>query len=323
MSTDRPQAARVALVTTEHLARNGWQDPDTGPLRDALVRRGVDARVVYWYDEALDWGRFDLVVLRSPWDLFVLYPEHLVPWAVDVSQRSTVLNPPAVMRQVLDKRYLARLAAAGVPTVPTVFAEPGGPGGPFTVPPGEFVVKPVTSGGARATARYRPHESAAALAHVAYLHRRGETAMVQPYVPAIETLGEVNLVFFDGSYDHAVVKEPALRPGVPFDGAHPVHPGPRAHRPTPAELDVAYAALAAFAPAGPLLSARVDLLHDEHGEPMVLELELVTPALFLAHSPGAVDRYAQAIRRHLSPPATEPPPGSPGRGRAAEPMITP
>ena len=46
---------------------------------------------------------------------------------------------------------------------------------------------------------------------------------------------------------------------------------------------------------GPLLYTRVDLLPGKDEEPVVLEVELTEPSLFLTTSPGAADRFAQAV----------------------------
>ena len=62
-----------------------------------------------------------------------------------------------------------------------------------------------------------------------------------------------------------------------------------------AEREVAEAALAAVAHDGPLLYARVDLVPGPDGAPVVMELELTEPSLFLSTSPGAADRFAQAV----------------------------
>ena len=68
--------------------------------------------------------------------------------------------------------------------------------------------------------------------------------------------------------------------------------------PTDEELAVAAGALAAVPGPRPLLFARVDLLPGPDG-PVVNEVELVEPSLFLRHSPGAVDRLAARIAAHL------------------------
>ena len=83
--------------------------------------------------------------------------------------------------------------------------------------------------------------------------------------------------------------------------------------PTEAERAVAEAALAAV-PGGPdrLLYARVDLLPDEASDPVVIELELTEPSLWLSSAPGSADRFAAAIRAALPAP---PPARGPARGR--------
>ncbi len=49
----------------------------------------------------------------------------------------------------------------------------------------------------------------------------------------------------------------------------------------------------------PLLYARVDLIDDTQGNPVVLELELVEPSVFLVTCPSAATRFAEAIARSL------------------------
>ena len=69
--------------------------------------------------------------------------------------------------------------------------------------------------------------------------------------------------------------------------------------PTAAERAVAEAALDAV-PMGrsALVYARVDLVLGDDGAPMVLELELTEPSVFLGHSDGAADRFADALLAH-------------------------
>ena len=65
---------------------------------------------------------------------------------------------------------------------------------------------------------------------------------------------------------------------------------------TPAQLAVARAALAAVPSPAPLLYARVDLVPGPDGAPVLMELELTEPCLFLDRSAGAPDRFAAAVR---------------------------
>jgi glutathione synthase/RimK-type ligase-like ATP-grasp enzyme len=292
----------VALVTAA-AARD--LDDDLPPLTAALAARGVAHRVVLWDDPAVDWGGFGLVVVRSVWD-YVHRRDAFLTWAERTAAVTALVNPPAQLRWSSDKRYLADLHAAGVPTVPTAFAAPGEEiGWPGA---GQVVVKPAVSAGSIDTARYRMDDAgrsigrppAEAVEHVARLHADGRVAMAQPYLDAVEgERGETALVYLEGRLSHACRKGPMLMPGLAVVGGLFVEEDIRPATPTAAELAVAQAALAAI-PGGPSLYARVDVIPDAAGDPVVLELELVEPSLFLATAGGSAGRVADAMAARLS-----------------------
>jgi O-ureido-D-serine cyclo-ligase len=163
----------------------------------------------------------------------------------------------------------------------------------------DFVVKPVVSAGARDTARFARGEHARALELVSAIHESGRDAMLQPYLPAVEERGETALFFFGGAFSHAARKPALLGRGAKIDQYAPGFVAARA--PSDAELDVARGTLGAIARLGlpaPVV-ARIDVVPDDDGAPVLIEAELIEPRLFLATSPGAADRYARALREHL------------------------
>lgn len=254
-------------------------DPEEPLLVSALSRLGVAADGAAW-DSDTDWAAYDLVVVRSTWDYLDRYDDFLA-WAASVPR---LANPVEVLRWNTDKRYLGRLAGLGVPVVPTTYADAA-----WIPPPGEFVVKPTVSAGARDTARYGPADALAAQQHVQRLLMAGRGVLVQPYLPAVEAAGETSLLYVDGVFSHGG------RKGAVLGGAQALPPdrveiGPR--EPTAAEREVAERVLAAVSK--PLLYARVDLLPGPDG-PLLLELELTEPYFFLGTSDGAADRFAAAI----------------------------
>lgn len=123
--------------------------------------------------------------------------------------------------------------------------------------------------------------------------------MVQPYQAQVEEHGETALVYLGGHFSHAVRKVALLtkhgtRTPVVGDDALD---GIDATAATAPQLAVATAALAAV-PGGPaqLTYARVDLVPDANGQPLLLELELTEPSLFLGYAPrDAVRRFAAAV----------------------------
>lgn len=270
----------MALAT----AAGFWEHDRDGPLLlAALDAAGVDAAPVQW-DSPADWHSYDLVVVRSIWDYTTRHQEFL-DWAASVPR---LANRTSTLVWNTDKRYLGDLRTAGVPTVPTTFVEPGKP---YRPPAYAHVVKPTVSAGARDTVRFAAGEDSTA--HAGALLAAGRPVMVQPYLDRIDEAGESALLFFGGTFSHAARKGPVLAPGA--GPPHEVAITPRAASPT--ERAVAEAALAA-AP-GPLLYARVDLAPGPDGEPLLMELELTEPSLFLSTSAGSAQRFAEAVLRWL------------------------
>jgi hypothetical protein len=250
-------------------------DGDDDGLVAALRQRGLHARWLSWDDpQALE---ADLVILRAAWDYIDRLDEFLV-WTKRVRN---LLNPPHAVLWNTDKRYLADLADAGVPTVPSRFFAPGES---VMLPAGEVVVKPAIGAGSVGALRFSDHDEARA--HAAAMQAEGRTVLVQPYDRRIKH-GETALVFLGGRQSHAFTKGPILPP----PGQAPVfdESGTYAEETlTPADpdfelWDIGRAALEASAAhlgigVGDLLYARVDVIGDRR-DAHVLEVELVEPSL--------------------------------------------
>jgi O-ureido-D-serine cyclo-ligase len=233
--------------------------------------------------------------LRATWDYARRYDAFLA-WAERVASASRLVNPLDVVRWNTDKHYLAELSRAGIEVVHTDFIEPGGP---IELPRHEpLVVKPAISVGAKDTVRYAAGEIAAATAHVEALLATGRSVLVQPYLERVDEVGETALVFFDGSLSHAIRKGPILEEGAPANEQLFAPEDIRPRDPTAAEIVLARRALAAVPKSEQLTYARIDLVPDGD-RPVVLEVELTEPSLFLEYSGGGVDRLAEAILRRL------------------------
>jgi len=283
---------RVALVTAT--AALGT-DEDLQPLLDALDGRGIAASAPCWDDPDVAWDAFDLAVLRSTWDYVPRYDEFL-RWLDATEQRVRVLNPGTVIRWSINKRYLADLAARGVPVVPTAFFEPDDPSPNLSELAGELVVKPVISAGSKDTARHS--DVRAAEQHATALLAAGRAVMVQPYLHGIDTHGETGLVYFDGELSHAFRKAPILALDAPPTAEFFAPEEITAREPAPDERRIADATIAACDP--DLLYGRVDLVPGPDGQPLVLEVELAEPSFFLAYAPGSADRFAAAVASRVS-----------------------
>ena len=174
------------------------------------------------------------------------------------------------------------------------------PGDGWDPPAGEYVIKPTVSAGSRDTARYGPGEHARARSHLRALLDAGRTAIVQPYLGAVDEHGETALLFFAGEYSHAVRKGQMLRPGQPPSDDLYVEEEIRAREPDGVERAVAEEILDSLPwPREDLLYARVDLIRGPDGEPQLVELELTEPSLFFSYADGAADRLAERLIERL------------------------
>ncbi len=267
-------------------------DTDERLALAALAQTGVSVDVVDWDDAGVDWARYDRVVLRSAWD----YVERLEPflaWVDAVGAVTDLRNPRETVRWSVDKSYLVELASAGVPVVPTTVVVPGDEP---SFPPGEIVVKPAVGAGSRDAASYGPEDLPLARAHARRLHEDGRTVVAQPLLASVAADGEWALVFLGGTFSHAANK----RVDLPRASAVQALFAPETtapHVPDADQLAVAGAAVEhVVSRFGTPTYARVDLVRGDAGEPLVLEVELVEPTLFLQRADvGAPMRLARAL----------------------------
>jgi hypothetical protein len=263
-------------------------------LRDALVEQGFDPHVVPWSDPGGDWSDYKLVLVNYTWG-YVTQRHNFLAWAEQIPAPTLVVNPLPLLEWNSDKRYLSDLADDGLPVVPTTWVPPGANWGP---PCEDYVIKPSVASGGLGAARYVRSGIEAATAHVRRLHADGYTVMVQPYQPLIDESGETALVFIDGRYSHAVHKQALLQADVgEVDGLWD-REVISATEPRDDQKSVAEGALRAIrarfvCPA----YARVDLVDGRDGHPLVLEVELVEPSLFLPVDGVAATQLARCLRQ--------------------------
>lgn len=281
---------RIALVTG---ARMPKPDPESHLLVAALAELGIAADVLPW-DSATDWAAYPLVVVRTPWEYFARLDAFLA-WCARVETATRLVNPRAIVAWNSHKGYLRELAARGLPVVPTLWLERGSPDGAARLAAAtwpQVVVKPAVSIGAIGTRLDAPG-AAGCRAHVEALLTEGDV-MVQPYLPGIAESGEVSLIFFAGRFSHAIRKRPKA-------GDYRVQDlyGGTVETCQPAADEIELAGTALQLTPVPTTYARVDLVRHD-GRPLIMELELIEPELFLGASPEAARRFAAALQTQLA-----------------------
>jgi glutathione synthase/RimK-type ligase-like ATP-grasp enzyme len=277
---------RIAILVPDQDYPEPWRwtfDPEAA----ALDAGGAEVTPVAW-TEAADLSAFDLVLPLVVWGYHLDYTRWLE--LLDRTEHNAwpMINPPALLRWNGDKAYLAELATRGVSTVPTLAVE-SCCDADLEEARRRFgsdwlVIKPPISASAMGTHRLGPNDDLPA-------DSRGRPTIVQPLVEEIARTGEFSLMLFDGEYSHAVVK----RPRAGDFRVQEYHGGVTLPCPAPptGAIELAQAALAA-APA-PAAYARVDIVPDDDGVLMIMELELIEPSLFLDHAPDGGASFTRSI----------------------------
>jgi glutathione synthase/RimK-type ligase-like ATP-grasp enzyme len=280
---------RVAVVRSREPARAAEAD---APLVAALRARGVEATQPCWDDERVAWEGFDVVAVRTTWD-YAPRREEFLGWAERVAKATVLVNGPGVLRWNTHKSYLIELEERGAPVVPTAWLGQGDRVelGALLAARGwsAAVAKPAVGVGGRGLVRVLPGAADDAQPELDRLLAAGDV-LVQPYLDAVEEVGELSIVLIDGEVSHAVRKRPR-------QGEYRVH-RERGGRYERIEVDAEAAALARWlveATGQDLLLARADLIEDDLGALQVVELEATEPDLYLELAPEAADRLADAL----------------------------
>lgn len=284
---------RIVLVTDP--GHPGLQPDDRG-LPGAFAELGSATCVVPW---GTPWSEIsaDLCVVRTPWDYFER-PVEFLDWTE--SAPIPMINPASVLRWNHHKGYLSALQECGAARIPAtaMVAAHDRPTSADAllarVSAERAVLKPAISGGAYQTVVLEPG------AVVPWTEEHRGDFLVQAFVDKIEEAGEWSLTCFGGVYSHAVRKTAAQGDfRVQEEHGGLVH----LEQPSAALLSAAEKVLqGAAALAGldrPLAYARVDLVEVPYGPPLLMELELIEPELFLRADDEAPHRFAKACLEAL------------------------
>jgi glutathione synthase/RimK-type ligase-like ATP-grasp enzyme len=283
---------RVAILTpdpADESFHGRWRDV-FGRMARPLAAEGVEAADVSWVSDE-DLSAFDLVLPMNAWGYHRAYERWLARCDAWARTGVRILNPASVLRWNADKRYLGRLWDAGAPAIPTVYVDRPRPEDVAAAAERfgaeRLVVKPTVSASAFRTILVSPGDPL----------DDGPLgpALIQPFLPAVGTDGEVSLIYFAGRFSHSVRK--VAKPGD-FRVQPEYDSTVAGYDPEADELAAAEAILDAVE--DPLLYARVDLVRDRERRPALIELELIEPDLYLGYDPEAGQRFARAVKAAIA-----------------------
>jgi hypothetical protein len=257
-------------------------------LRGPFEARGMRVEDVAWDDQKADWADYAAVIIGTTWDYWDRLEEFLA--ALErIEGQTRLFNGSALVRWNARKTYLRELETKGAKLIPTLWmdvADEAAAKAAFdTFGADDLVFKRQVGAGAKDQHRVKRGELIPAMPHA---------MMVQPFLPMIQTEGELSFIFIDGEFSHALIKR-----AQPGDYRIQSTYGGREEKITPSAEDLAAArAIIGTLDEAPLYG-RVDMLRGDGGGLLLMELEVIEPYLYPVEGPELGERMAAGIARRL------------------------
>ena len=254
-------------------------------LRSAF-RDGDSVSDIAWDDKTIDWRGFDFAIIGTAWDYWDR-PEEFIATLLAINSQTVLYNSPALVQWNFHKKYLCDLEQKGALVIPTLWHDD-----PDTLDwsrcfdhfdTDKIVVKRQI--GANADGQFLLDRSMPDVTIT-------KPVMIQPFVPSIKNEGEYSLIFIDGDFSHALLKTPAAddyRIQSSYGGKE------KAVTLSKGDLE-AGSRILSMLDQRPLY-ARVDMVRNENGELLVMELELIEPFLYPLQGPELGERIRHALYR--------------------------
>lgn len=257
-------------------------------LRPAFAARGMEVVDVCWDDAKVDWATFEAAIIGTTWDYWDRLEEFLAALEA-IEAKTRLFNPSALVRWNCRKTYLRELEARGAKLIPTLWIDQCGEAeakAAFdTLGADTVVFKRQVGAGAKDQHKLTRGDAIPEMKH---------PMMAQPFLPMIQTEGELSFIFIDGEFCHALIKR--AQPGdyriqSSYGGREEVL------HPSADDLAAARAILGAL-DAAPLYG-RVDMLRGEDGGLLLMELEVIEPYLYPKEGPQLGERMAAAVAKRI------------------------
>ena len=283
-------ASRVTLPGSPIRRTDAFEhDNMMDALRGPFEARGYRVEDVAWDNREADWSAFEAAIIGTTWDYWDRLDEFLT--ALErIEGQTRLFNGSALVRWNSRKTYLRELEAKGARLIATLWlddcSEAAAKAAFDTLGADDVVFKRQVGAGAKDQHRVKRGEPVPAMAHA---------MMAQPFLPMIQTEGELSFIFIDGYFCHALIKR-----AQPGDYRIQSTYGGREEKTDPSAEDLAAARAIIGTLDEPPLYGRVDMLRGADGGLLLMELEVIEPYLYPIEGPELGERLAAGVVRRLS-----------------------
>ncbi len=267
-------------------------DPDDRLALDVLIEQGYKCTYADWRDSKFNWSEAGICVLRSTWDYHRYYKEFL-DWCQ--ARGNNLVNDFSFVKWNSNKAYMLELEQKGIEIVPSVLIKQQDQIN--EEPPVDWstlIVKPTIGLATYGVKKMSmPRQIDEYRVHLRNLLQENDV-LLQKFMPSVLDYGERSLMYFNGEYSHAVRKSP-------FQSlAHAGGAGETQAQATIEEITFGHKVLNTLGTMGLPVYARVDIVPDDDGKPLLMELELVEPSLFLGFAKESAVKFVEALKNSIA-----------------------
>lgn len=319
---------KIAFAVQHDLVKPNTSSDDW-LIKAELEKLGIEVDVIDWRDSRVDLNKYDSIFVSSTWNAAV-HSDEFIAWMkrCEVGKKRLINDIEVLLLGLHKDKYLTLLekqfgdvdSSAGSIT-PSAYIKPDDKEQSFTTVrqelqqkgglwQGNMVIKPIISAIGMNTylitddqkllkkpnSVYRSFEEAEAIVQK-LVHKKGSRGVIiQPFMPAVETSGEYQLIFIENKFSHAIVKPKG------FGNRSSAGKKPLLASELPeGMLEFAERIMQFYAakfPSG-VTRARFDLFAGEKG-PILCEAEVVEPhtnirRLATEQQKTVISQYAQAL----------------------------
>jgi hypothetical protein len=190
-------ASRVTLPGSPIRRTDAFEhDNMMDALRSPFEARGYRVEDVAWDNPKADWSAYEAAIIGTTWDYWDRMEEFLT--ALErIEGQTRLFNGSALVHWNSRKTYLRQLEAKGARLIPTLWlddcSEAAAKAAFDTLGADDVVFKRQVGAGAKDQHRVKRGEPIPAMPHA---------MMAQPFLPMIQTEGELSFIFIDGDHSY-------------------------------------------------------------------------------------------------------------------------
>lgn len=287
---------KACLKPNSELVYTSVATEENSILSKSLSKSGLKVKIVGWEDKDFDWSSTRIAMIRNTWN-YSDNIEEFKKWLKIVSKKTMLLNSANLILWNLDKRYLLDLEKNGI-SIPKTYVLNNIEEWDTIIENNKYlengmVVKPVSSAGAKDTYFLKlPYN----IDHIQAINSivKKRPMLIQPFISSIKDKGEISMVFINGNFTYAMTKKPAhndFRVQFYYGGTL------EEYTPTTNEINFGKKAIQVCEKLKGLpIFSRVDFCYDDKNEPILMELEMIEPQLWLPESELTVSCITEGIK---------------------------